>query len=519
MDANIENFQKYIVRKIVMSVEYDVDNDEYLFNRCQLSDTLINEIIHEGQRYGMSEKDIRQYISTTAQHIKTQPKINTIANDIDIKTISFGQHILIEFRHPEKGNHWISCIKLRDDFLVLSSSICRLEFGTRICPTTKYWTYGFYADFTFRNRNESSAIKDVLLRIGEITAIKILSPSVTHELLDSPQSFSKNETPILEKERKKNLSLRQKENDFWSIIDLIYKALKGSSIQKDYDTLKSQIIDIGLSSYTLNEIIKAAKNDYEKTIAYYNLTLFDQTFFIYNNGNAKQELDKIKEKLENAKKEHNAVIKKMNQKEGCFISTIVFLFFVTMGIALFFQFKNDELEKENSKIIDEKKQVIRENTKLENRIKTLSKYTFTTGATIKENSGCDNSWILWLNAKEKVCIESFYIRGSSTGKVVIKVFNENDILIKTIESHLQNTQFKEIHTNITLDKGRYYMKIANGINLQYHSSSNNEYERFLGGYLEVTGSCGYRNRKDKNAFKEHSYYQYFYNIKYHLVSE
>lgn len=50
MDANIENFQKFIILKIVKSVDYNPTEDAYTFDFCQITDDLISEIVQEGSR-------------------------------------------------------------------------------------------------------------------------------------------------------------------------------------------------------------------------------------------------------------------------------------------------------------------------------------------------------------------------------------------------------------------------------------------------------------------------------------
>lgn len=55
MVANIENFEKFIIKQIVNTVDYHPESDEFEFNRICISDELINIIGNEGARYGIEK--------------------------------------------------------------------------------------------------------------------------------------------------------------------------------------------------------------------------------------------------------------------------------------------------------------------------------------------------------------------------------------------------------------------------------------------------------------------------------
>lgn len=162
--------------------------------------------------------------------------------------------------------------------------------------------------------------------------------------------------------------------------------------------------------------------------------------------------------------------------------------------------------------------------KQDSKMKEISHFTFSTGATIVKGSdgGFDNGWIMWLHAKQKLQMTSFNIKGGGTsGKITLAVYDSDDNLIATVNTYVQSKQVTRVNLNDdwTLDSGYYYLRIknSNGCSLHYHSSNDTEYSQFSGGALEVTGCCSYDSRKNADNKQNHSYYQYFYNIQYRLL--
>lgn len=158
-------------------------------------------------------------------------------------------------------------------------------------------------------------------------------------------------------------------------------------------------------------------------------------------------------------------------------------------------------------------------SELRSEMEEMSSFTSTTGATIRNNDSHDNGWIMWLEAKQRVRIESFYVKGSSSGNVKIGLYNANDNLVASAEANVSDSEFRKIQTSDswTIGRGTYYMRIISGTSLQYHSSSDKEYGQFSNEALSVSGCCSYGDRKENGARTRHGYYQYFYNIRYRHV--
>ena len=389
MEGNTENLQKYIIRKIVKSVEYDADTDTYAFHQCQISDEIIHDIIQEAARYSIPERDARQYISLTAGNIKTQPQVTSIASKINITDIPFGQHIRIDFKHPEKGFQWIECIKTgKNTILVLSSSINGLSYNTTIHPLTDEWSIGFYTDFSVIEKKNS------ILRVGEIKAIKLFSPSIIHEILDSSRTFSKDEE-VTEEDPKKTQKKRNANRNTQKLIETFKEidiAIRASSIQQDYDKLKNRLINLDCSSYTLNLIIAAIKQSQKETPS----EDLDKNFFISSFGEQEQmmlkDIEALKQKLIQAKQKYNTTIKKKNGKEGWLITILILLIFAISGLSIQVHTLNKDkdtqgknikaLSQENKQYIaladSLRKENIRakeENTNLKKKVKIWEQYS------------------------------------------------------------------------------------------------------------------------------------------------
>lgn len=228
-------------------------------------------------------------------------------------------------------------------------------------------------------------------------------------------------------------------------------------------------------------------------------------------------------KLERTKKQYRYVILLTLIIIGCFV-----------GLYLFYNEVNDKEThilhlvnnvSELNTIINDKDSTIvglRDTiTDLQHNIGVIASYSASTGSTIKNNENFDNGWILWLKAKRKVRIESFYIRGQKSGNVKIGLFDTNDVLVASCEASATSGEFRKINVDSDwiISSGVYYLKIRNGVSLQYHSSSDREYTQFSGGALEVTGCSSYEDRANLESRNKHGYYQYFYNIQYRLVVE
>jgi hypothetical protein len=225
--------------------------------------------------------------------------------------------------------------------------------------------------------------------------------------------------------------------------------------------------------------------------------------------------------LDKKKKQYRYVVLLSLLIVGCLVGLYLFYNEVNDKAARIAYLENTVTER-NATIADRDSTIVGLQTSisdLHSDLETIASYTASTGATLRNNDNHDSGWILWLNAKRKVRMESFYIKGQSSGTVDIGLFDTNDNLIASYEASAASGEFRKVNVGSewTLDRGTYYMKIRSGVSLQYHGSSDREYGQFSGGALEVTGASSYGDRNDLSKRTNHGYYQYFYNIRYHIV--
>ena len=292
-----------------------------------------------------------------------------------------------------------------------------------------------------------------------------------------------------------------------------------------------------------SETLKESSSDDEITrlTDTFNKVIVDSNIGI-ENGYLPQLMNDLRERLSSSNQkiiQLNNDIETLNKKKKQYkyvVSLFLIVILCCVGLYLFYNeviHKNDKIE-QLEKTIVVKNDSIESNLKkieslgnkvqkLNSTIDNFTNYSFSTGATLRNNDSSDNAWIMWLHAKRKVQMESFFVKGgsSSNGEMTLALYDSNDNLIATVNAYVSSSEFKKIYldSDWTMNSGYYYLRIKepNGKNLQYHSSNDKEYSQFSGGALVVTGCCSYGDRnKDENRNK-HSYYQYFYNIQYRIV--
>lgn len=244
------------------------------------------------------------------------------------------------------------------------------------------------------------------------------------------------------------------------------------------------------------------------------------------NLKANEEIRHLQEEnaaLDKKKKQYRYVVLLSLLIIGCLVCLYLFYNEVNDKAARIADLENTVTER-NATIADRDSTIVGLQTSLSDLhsdLETITSYSASTGATLRNNDNHDSGWILWLNAKRKVRIESFYIKGQTSGIVDIGLFDTNDNLIASYEASASSGEFKKVivGSEWTIESGTYYIKIRSGVSLQYHGSGDREYSQFSGGALEVTGASSYGDRNDTSKRTNHSYYQYFYNIQYRIAMD
>ena len=312
-------------------------------------------------------------------------------------------------------------------------------------------------------------------------------------------------------------------NSLPMLVSLIETAIKEKTIDKMYGDFLEEAIIMGLSSYTLNVLIINAK----KRIENGNTDSNDDIIipFVYRS-------DIIKPKPEIKKIIQEKVVYK---KPKGYLALIVCAILLFILVFLIIYIKHGEIDRLQQTIADQSSRIsiqsdsIRLKNSLINsynqELNNVTRFTSSTGASMRNNDSSDSNWIMWVKANTRVKITSFYVKGgsSSNGEVVLAIYDSNDNLIATKTTNISSSEFRRVTLGDSwqLNKGAYYIKIkeSNGKSLQYHSSNDKEYAQFTGGALEVTGCSNYSDRSNADSRNKHGFYQYFYNIQYEIIPE
>lgn len=312
-------------------------------------------------------------------------------------------------------------------------------------------------------------------------------------------------------------------NSLPMLVSLIETAIKEKTIDKMYADFLEEVVKMGLSSYTLNVLIINAK----KIIENGNIVSNDDIIipFVYRP-------DIIKPKPEIKEIIQEKVVYKRPKGYITLIVGTVLLFILGLSIISVKHGEIDELEhtidSQNTRISNQIDSLRLSNSliySLNQELKNVTRFTSSTGASMRNNGSSDSDWIMWVKANTRVKITSFYVKGgsSSNGEVVLAIYDSNDNLIATKTTNISSSEFRRVTLGDSwqLNKGAYYIRIkeSNGKSLQYHGSNDKEYAQFTGGALEVTGCSSYGNRSNADSRNNHGYYQYFYNIQYEIITD
>lgn len=229
-------------------------------------------------------------------------------------------------------------------------------------------------------------------------------------------------------------------------------------------------------------------------------------------------------------------INKLNQQKKQYKTVIILFITILIGVTIAIAAisgKNQEIDSKNSRITMLEKDVEqKDNTivtmrseldSVSNKLSSITSYSYTVGASPRGGeSNRDNGWITWLLAKQPVRINYFYVESNYSGYITLSLHSENSDLVASEEFYIPSSYswIKITPENFKIEKpGYYYLRIYDpqGHSLRYHSAGSEEYSRYRGGALQITGCSGYSSRNEPNSKTNTAYYQYFYNINYSIL--
>lgn len=194
MEDKLLQFYKFIIRRIVGTVDYNPEQDEYIFNRISISDDILKEITEEGRRYGLTTDECVQVVNRVSSDISAKPYADISKGQFDSRSIALGQHFEIHFEHPHTGCGKIELVCSENHrFIVLGSSISGLSILDELEAVTPVWNPGFFIDFAVFRKGKRYPGRKTKLTVGKYTSLFIYEPSVVYEIIDSDKDFAKKE--------------------------------------------------------------------------------------------------------------------------------------------------------------------------------------------------------------------------------------------------------------------------------------------------------------------------------------
>lgn len=213
--ANNTNFIKYIIKKIVKVVwvknNLDISapfTDWYLVEKVYLDDATIQNIIEEGRKYGLSEKQSIEYINRANSIINFQPETKRICNNIDVSMFPNGRHLCFVFENSNYGLLRLNVIKDgKHKFIIIQSDIAALSWGDEIFFVTNLINIGTTPTLCVtRDDKPYPTEQNCSLNVGRIVWIEEMTPGITHEIIDSKVNFQKQQKQETKNPEKKDHS-------------------------------------------------------------------------------------------------------------------------------------------------------------------------------------------------------------------------------------------------------------------------------------------------------------------------
>ena len=128
----------------------------------------------------------------------------------------------------------------------------------------------------------------------------------------------------------------------------------------------------------------------------------------------------------------------------------------------------------------------------------------------------DKNWLVFFRTKAPVKLHSVKVAGETSGYLRISVYNTNHQLVARSNQiyYSGGKRWQKLRLNLELPQaGTYYLKLSGDVRLSYEGSGYRYHSRSN----ETLALLGVASSKDK-AYKS-SYYQYYYNWEYSVLSQ
>ncbi len=179
--------------------------------------------------------------------------------------------------------------------------------------------------------------------------------------------------------------------------------------------------------------------------------------------------------------------------------------------------KKDDINQHKMHIARLEDTVVKQKNEMAELGQRLSRYAslrYSVGLPAESNNSYDEGYAMWFYADVPVVIDELSLRAKKSGYVQI-VLRDSDGDYISSETVYASTSFSEKSVNLKIPSSGYYSLTAesSGMRLQYNSTNRSIYRTMGSGPLRIKGCCG---RGGSYSSAQQDYYQYFYNIKYHV---
>ena len=179
--------------------------------------------------------------------------------------------------------------------------------------------------------------------------------------------------------------------------------------------------------------------------------------------------------------------------------------------------KKDDINQHKMHIARLEDTVVKQKNEMAELGQRLSRYAslrYSVGLPAESNNSYDEGYAMWFYADVPVVIDELSLRAKKSGYVQIVLRDSEGDYVASETVHV-GTYFTDESVNLKIPSSGYYSLTAEtvGMRLQYNSTNRSIYQTMGSGPLRIKGCCG---RGGSYSSAQQNYYQYFYNIKYHV---
>lgn len=183
-------FENFIIKKIVTGVFYDTSTLSLCFNKVVASERMLEEIYAEAQNYGYSEEEITITIDSAIRRITHTTHKENVYSNINLSRLAIGQHIRIVMWEPSYGEMSLELLNLAKNlFLVLSSDDNSLLKDDELISCSDVWNVNSCIEFAVLRNQVRFPNNSTIYKTSPVLYWEFIYPSSIYEVYDSESDF------------------------------------------------------------------------------------------------------------------------------------------------------------------------------------------------------------------------------------------------------------------------------------------------------------------------------------------